>query len=149
MVDATDIVTGRAQYGLDVWPKGALVAVVARCPYFDGGIQSWDASATKAIPGVRDVLVLPGPQPGEPFTANLATGIAVLADDTWSALRGREAVGDDHDGSALHEADHGRLDQRLGARVEARRGLVEHEEGRIDERGPGQRHELLLAGRQA
>lgn len=92
VVDAADIVTGRAQYGLDVWPRGALVAVVARCPYFDGGIQSWDGVAAKAIPGVRDVLVLPGPQPGEPFTANLATGIAVLADDTWSALRGREAL---------------------------------------------------------
>lgn len=92
VVDAADIVTGRAQYGLDVWPRGALVAVVARCPYFDGGIQSWDGTAARAIPGVRDVLVLPGPQPGEPFSANLATGIAVLADDTWSALRGREAL---------------------------------------------------------
>ena len=92
VVDAADIVTGRAQYGLDTWREGALVAVVARCPYFDGGIQSWDGSAARAIAGVRDVLVLPGPQSGEPYSANLATGIAVLADDTWSALRGRDAL---------------------------------------------------------
>jgi isoquinoline 1-oxidoreductase beta subunit len=92
VVDAEEIVTGRAQYGLDTWRDDALVAVVARCPYFDGGIASWDGSVARTIPGVRDVLVLPGPQPGEPYTANLATGIAVLADDTWSALRGRDAL---------------------------------------------------------
>jgi isoquinoline 1-oxidoreductase beta subunit len=92
VVDAADIVTGRAQYGLDTWRDGALVAVVARCPYFDGGIESWDGAAARAIPGVRDVLLLPGPKPGEPYTANLATGIAVLADDTWAALRGRDAL---------------------------------------------------------
>ena len=92
VVDAREIVTGRAQYGLDVFPEGALVAVVARCPYFDGAIESWDASEAKKIPGVRDVVVLPGPKPGEPYAQNLATGLAVIADDTWSAIRGRNAL---------------------------------------------------------
>ncbi len=92
VVDAADIVTGRAQYGIDASLPGALIAVVARCPTFDGELRSLDASAAKKIPGVRDVVVLNGPKHGEPLTANLATGVAVIADSTWAALRGREAL---------------------------------------------------------
>jgi isoquinoline 1-oxidoreductase beta subunit len=91
-VDAEDIVTGRTRYGMDHSLPGALVAVVARCPLFDGGVAGYDEAAALAVPGVRRVLVLPGPKPGEPYTQNLATGVAVLADDTWSALKGREAL---------------------------------------------------------
>ena len=92
VVDAIEIVTGRAQYGIDVQPDGAWVAVIARCPYFDGGIATFDDSAAKRVAGVRQVLVLPGPKPQEPVTLNLATGVAVLADDTWAAIKGREAL---------------------------------------------------------
>lgn len=91
-VDCIDIVTGSARYGIDAQLPGALIAVIARCPYFDGELVSHDASAARKIPGVRDVLVLPGPRPGQPITANLAVGVAVLADDTWSALKGRAAL---------------------------------------------------------
>ncbi len=92
VVDARDIVTGRAQYGIDTYVAGALTAVVARCPNFDGGIERYDASKALKIPGVRQVLTIEGPALGAPVTANLAAGVAVLADDTWSALKGREAL---------------------------------------------------------
>ncbi len=92
VVDAGDIVTGRARYGIDVQEPGAFTAVMLRCPYFDGGIARHDDAAARAVPGVRAVVVVPGPQPGEPLTLNLATGIAVVADDTWSALKGRAAL---------------------------------------------------------
>jgi isoquinoline 1-oxidoreductase subunit beta len=91
-VDAEEIVTGRARYGLDATLPGALVAVVERCPYFSGGLASYDASVARAVPGVRDVVVLPGPAPGDALSANLATGVAVIADDTWSAIKGRRAL---------------------------------------------------------
>ncbi|MGB5133267.1 MAG: molybdopterin cofactor-binding domain-containing protein, partial [Steroidobacteraceae bacterium] len=92
VVDAHEIVTGRARYGIDVYEPGAYTAVMLRCPFFDGGIAGYDDKAAKAAPGVHAVLVIPGPKPGEPFTANLATGIAVVAEDTWSALKGRAAL---------------------------------------------------------
>jgi isoquinoline 1-oxidoreductase beta subunit len=91
-VDVEEIVTGRARYGLDATMPGALVAVVARCPNFDGELKSFDASEAKKIPGVRDVVVLTGPKHGEPITANLAPGVAVIADNTWAAIKGREAL---------------------------------------------------------
>ena len=92
VVDAAEIVTGRARYGIDVQEPEARVAVMLRCPYFDGDIARLDDSAARAVPGVRAVVVVPGPKPGEPITANLATGVAVVADDTWSALKGRSAL---------------------------------------------------------
>ncbi len=92
VVDAYDIVTGRARYGIDVHEPGAYTAVMLRCPYFDGDIASFDDTAARAVPGVRAVVVVPGPKPGEPITMNLATGIAIVADDTWSALKGRAAL---------------------------------------------------------
>jgi isoquinoline 1-oxidoreductase beta subunit len=92
VADARDIVTGRAGYGIDATLPGALVAVIARCPYFQGELASFDATAAKQVPGVRDVVPLPGPAAGEPITANLAAGVAVIAEDTWSALKGREAL---------------------------------------------------------
>ena len=92
VVDAHDIVTGRAQYGVDAHLPGALYAVIARCPTFDGELKSFDASQAKKIPGVRNVIVVPGPKHGEPITANLAPGVAVLADNTWAAMKGREQL---------------------------------------------------------
>jgi isoquinoline 1-oxidoreductase beta subunit len=91
-VDAADIVSGRARYGIDVREPDSFVAVIARCPYFDGDIERYEDAAARAVPGVKTVVVVPGPKPGEPITANLATGIAVVARDTWSAIKGREAL---------------------------------------------------------
>ena len=53
-----------------------LVAVVAHPPRFGGKVKSFDASKTKAIKGVVDVVAIPN-------------GVAVLAKDTWSAKKGR------------------------------------------------------------
>lgn len=92
VVDAESIVTGQAQYGIDVYAEGALTAVVARCPHFEGGVKSFDAKDALKVPGVRQVLLLPGPRGGEPITQNLVAGVAVLADDTWSAIKGRKAL---------------------------------------------------------
>ena len=92
VVDAEDIVTGRARYGIDSTIPGAWVAVIARCPHFDGELKSFDASEALKIPGVHQVFAIEGPKAGEPITANLAPGVAVLAADTWSALKGRQAL---------------------------------------------------------
>lgn len=92
VVDAEEIVTGRSRYGIDVYEPGTRTAVMLRCPFFDGDIAKLDDTAARAVPGVRAVIVVRGPKPGEPITANLAAGIAVVADDMWSALKGRSAL---------------------------------------------------------
>ncbi|HZP67069.1 MAG TPA: molybdopterin cofactor-binding domain-containing protein [Rudaea sp.] len=91
-VDARDIVTGRAEFGADTYLAEALVAVMLRCPLLDGTVDKIDDSDARKVPGVKDVVVIPGPKPDEPIDGALATGVAVLAENTWAALRGREKL---------------------------------------------------------
>lgn len=90
-VDVPAIVEGRAEFGLDARLPGLLRAVVARCPYFDGGIESFDASETLKVPGVRQVVRIDAEPSGKAYTI-LATGLAVVADTTWAAMQGRERL---------------------------------------------------------
>jgi isoquinoline 1-oxidoreductase beta subunit len=90
-VDAAAIVTGQLRYGLDVREPGTLVAVIARCPYFGGDVASVEDAKARAIPGVRHVLRLPKPADG-PVLHHLSAGVAVVADDTWTALKARDAL---------------------------------------------------------
>ena len=92
VADARDIVTGRSEYGIDAYTAGALIAVMLRCPYLDGTLDTLDDSDARRVAGVRDVIHIPGPKPDEPFKAQLADGIAVLAENTWAAIQGRNAL---------------------------------------------------------
>jgi isoquinoline 1-oxidoreductase beta subunit len=78
-VDGPDIVSGRAVYGLDVRVPGMLVAALARPPVPGGRPLHVDTAGGRSLPGVRQVVSVP-------------SGIAVLADDTWTALKGRDAL---------------------------------------------------------
>lgn len=131
VVDAPDIVTGRARYGIDVQEPGACTAVLLRCPYFDGDIASYDDRAARAVPGVRAVVVVPGPKPGEPLTLNLATGIAVVADDTWSALKGRAALKVEWTRGPFASESSAALDAQC-AELLSRTGQVVHNDGDFD-----------------
>jgi isoquinoline 1-oxidoreductase beta subunit len=64
-----------------------LVAVVAHSPVFGGTVKSFDATAAKAIKGVRDVVKVP-------------TGVAVIADHFWAAKKGRDVLKIDWDPGA-------------------------------------------------
>ncbi len=78
-LDAPAKVNGTAKYGMDVQFPGLLTAVVAHAPVIGGKVLSFDATAAKAVAGVRDVVEIP-------------TGVAVLADHFWAAKKGRDAL---------------------------------------------------------
>ncbi|MBX3233489.1 MAG: xanthine dehydrogenase family protein molybdopterin-binding subunit [Labilithrix sp.] len=103
-VDAPDIVTGRAIYGADVRLPGMLTAVVARPPVAGGKALRHDASRALAVPGVRHVVALPAPK--LPFGFQPLGGVAVVADHTWAAMRGRALldVTWDHGANAAHDS---------------------------------------------
>jgi isoquinoline 1-oxidoreductase beta subunit len=92
VADAHDIVTGRSRFGIDAYVAGALTAVMLRCPHLDGTLDTLDDSEARKVAGVRDVIRIPGPKPDQPFAAQLADGVAVLADNTWAAIKGRDAL---------------------------------------------------------
>jgi hypothetical protein len=64
--------------------------------------------------------------------------------DAVGALDGRQAVGDDEGGAALHQRVHAFLDERLGQRIHAGGGLVHDEQFRAGQHGARQADELLL-----
>ena len=90
-VDVREIVTGKSKYGIDTFEPGMKVAVIKRSPWLDGKVVSFDDTAAKKIPGVVAVVPIEGPEPGEPYFI-LAHGVAVVADNTWAAIKGREAL---------------------------------------------------------
>ncbi|HVT44509.1 MAG TPA: molybdopterin cofactor-binding domain-containing protein [Thermoanaerobaculia bacterium] len=89
-VDGPDIVTGRATYGCDVKPDGMLFATFVRCPVIGGKVRSFDAERARQIAGVHSVVAIDGTSHGPMM--QWANGVAIVADSTWAALRGREAL---------------------------------------------------------
>ncbi len=88
--DLRDITVGKAVYGADVSVPDMKVAVVARPPVVGGKVKSLDASAALAMPGVIAVEEIPGSIPPAKFAP--LGGVAVIANDTWAAIQGREAL---------------------------------------------------------
>ena len=90
LIDGLAMTTGRAMYGCDTVLPGMLYASIERCPVFGGTIRTLDDSAAKAVAGVQQVLRLPDST--SPPLFNPVGGVAVLADNTWTALQGRAAL---------------------------------------------------------
>ncbi len=91
-IDEPAFVTGSALFGSDVFLPRMRHAVVARCPVFGGWVASFDAEAALALPGVRRVV-------------EIESGVAVVADDTWSALQGRDALNVRWDYGSAYDLD--------------------------------------------
>jgi isoquinoline 1-oxidoreductase beta subunit len=78
-LDTPGKVDGTTTFGIDARLPGMVYAVLTRCPVFGGKVASFDASKAKAVPGVKDVVAI-------------SNGVAVVADNTWSAMEGRKAL---------------------------------------------------------
>ncbi len=78
-VDIPGKTNGTAQFTIDVTFPDMLVALLQRPPLFGATVKSFDATATKAVSGVVDVVQVP-------------RGVAVVAKSFWAAKQGREAL---------------------------------------------------------
>lgn len=78
-IDGHDIVTGAAHYGIDAKIPGMLHASVERPPWRGAKVQKMNEEKARAVPGVRSIL-------------QTERGVAVLADNTWAAIKGRTAL---------------------------------------------------------
>jgi isoquinoline 1-oxidoreductase beta subunit len=77
--DTPPKVTGQAAYGIDVRLPGMLYASVQHCPVFGGKVVKFDGSKAKAVAGVKQVV-------------QTSKGVAVVAENSWAAFRGRAAL---------------------------------------------------------
>ena len=89
-VDLVPMTTGTAMYGADMSLPGMKVAVISRPPVWGGKVVSVDDSLALKVPGVERVVRIPEtPVPSAFFPLG---GVAVIAKNTWAAIRGRDAL---------------------------------------------------------
>ncbi len=125
-LDIPDKVNGKTQFGIDVRLPNMLYASVARCPAFGGSLRSVDDSRARAVTGVRQVVKL------DAVERTLPARVVVLADDTWAAMKGRDALVIDWDPgpNAQYSTDganatyHARVNDDAGAGMTASKGAV-------------------------
>ncbi|MDO8863593.1 molybdopterin-dependent oxidoreductase [Haliea sp. E1-2-M8] len=130
IVDLRDMTTGKATYGIDVHVPEMLYASIERTPWLQGRIVSYDSAAALEVKGVLDVVELKAVDGAPGF--NPIEGVAVLATNNHSALKGRAALKvrwreSDH---SSHNAE-AYLDE-LVARVEGGAGEVARQRGDVD-----------------
>ena len=77
--DGYALVRGEMKYGIDTRVDGMRFATIERPPVIGGSVASFDATKAKQVRGVHDVV-------------KTSAGIAVVADNTWAALKGRSQL---------------------------------------------------------
>ncbi|WP_336492557.1 xanthine dehydrogenase family protein molybdopterin-binding subunit [Methylobacterium nigriterrae] len=90
LIDNRDITTGRAIYGLDTKLDGMLYALVARPPVYGGRVVSYDDAEARKVPGVVKIVEIEGGEIPSEFMP--LGGVAVVARNTWAAMKGRDAL---------------------------------------------------------
>ena len=78
-VDIDEIITGKPLFGLDYKREGMLYASVLRPPAFGQVLESFDDTDARAVTGVSNVI-------------KFGNKVAVLANNTWAAMKGKKAL---------------------------------------------------------
>ncbi|HSB04561.1 MAG TPA: xanthine dehydrogenase family protein molybdopterin-binding subunit [Thermodesulfobacteriota bacterium] len=78
-LDTPEKTNGKAVFGIDSKVSGVLTAVIARSPVFGGKVKSFNAEKARNVPGVKEIV-------------QLGSGVAVVADNFWSAKKGRDVL---------------------------------------------------------
>jgi isoquinoline 1-oxidoreductase beta subunit len=117
-VDARSKSTGQALFTIDVKRPGTMTAVVARSPRWGGKLKSYDDTEARKVKGITDIVEIP-------------TGVAVLAKNTWAAIKARDALKTEWDDSTAEM----RGDEQIIAdfmEQGTKKGAVVEDKGDID-----------------
>jgi isoquinoline 1-oxidoreductase beta subunit len=90
ITDQNDIVSGKGTFGQDAKVPGMVYASIERSPVLGGTLKSVDDSETKKVGGVIQTATIDPFKP--PYMFQALGGVAVIADNTWSALQGRKKL---------------------------------------------------------
>jgi isoquinoline 1-oxidoreductase beta subunit len=115
-IDTPGKVDGSAEFGMDVKLPGMLYAALAQSPVLGGKVKSVDSAAAQAMPGVRKVMVT-------------SSGVVVVADHFWQALKGRQALQIQWDPGANAHLDNAAIIALLKKTAAAGAGLSARNDG--------------------
>ncbi|HEX4950833.1 MAG TPA: molybdopterin cofactor-binding domain-containing protein [Blastocatellia bacterium] len=88
--DRDNLVNGKGIFGIDATMPGMVYASIERSPVFGGKLKSVDDKDAKTVKGVIQTVTIPdlkGPTGFQPLG-----GVAVIANSTWAAAKGREKL---------------------------------------------------------
>ncbi len=88
--DLEDLCTGKAKFGMDARIEGMVYASIEHPPVLGGKLKSYDEKAPLQVKGVSRTLTIETFTPPHHFQP--LGGIAVIADNTWSAMKGRKKL---------------------------------------------------------
>ena len=93
---ASDIAQGRPLFGIDVQVPDMVYASYAKCPHIGGRVASANLDEVKALAGVIDAFIIEGQAGPYQFdirnSTQVSPGVAIVASDTWAAMRARKAL---------------------------------------------------------
>src|SRR5579863_1122072 len=118
--DLPDVVTGKAVYGMDARMDGMVYASIQRPPVIGGKVKSFDDKETLKVAGVSQTVSI-DPFQG-PWGFQPLGGVAVIADNTWAAFKGRKSLQIDWDNgpNASYNSDAYKKEMQQTARTSAK-----------------------------
>jgi isoquinoline 1-oxidoreductase beta subunit len=129
ITDLRDITMGKANYAQDILVPGTLFAVIERPPVVLGKAVSYDGAAAMKVPGVVKVVEInPTPMPAK--FAPLG-GVAVIADSTWAAMKGRKALNVQWNDGPNKDYDSDAFKVQMAEQAR-KPGRIERNEGDVD-----------------
>lgn len=130
-LDTVSKTNGTAVYTLDIDVPNMLVAVVAHADRFGAAVKAFDDAKARAVPGVVDVKQVP-------------QGLAVYAENTFAALKGRAALTIEWDLSKAETRSSEEIAAEYAKRF-AEPGLKATDNGNVDDAFGGEDVEALEA----
>jgi isoquinoline 1-oxidoreductase beta subunit len=119
-IDTPGKVDGSAEFGLDVKLPGMLYAALAQSPVLGGKVKTVDSAVAEKMPGVRKVMIT-------------SSGVAVVADHFWQALKARNALAISWDPGANLGLDNAVIAAMLRKTAAAGAGLSARADGHADD----------------
>ena len=118
-LDTPSKVNGTAVFTLDVLADDMLIAVVAHPDRFGATVASVDETEARKVPGVVDVKTIP-------------QGVAVYAENTFAALKGRAALKIDWNLDAAETRSSEEIYEEYRQMIAGAQGLEAANEGDVD-----------------
>lgn len=118
-LDTFDKCTGRAKYAVDFTLPGLLHATFTPRPVvWKARVRSYDDSAARSMKGVRHVV-------------NMGYGVAVLAEDSWTARKAAEKVVVQWDNGPAAQLSSDTLAQQFNTALDKEAGIVARNDGDV------------------
>ena len=130
-VDLKDFTHGTANYGMDIRIPNMKFAAIARCPVTFGTVKSVDKTAAEKISGVEKIIEIERivPPTGQFFGA--LGGVAVIANNTWSAFQGKLNLDIEWNYGENHSFDTEKFKEKITERLQENGKLVPGSRGDV------------------